>query len=84
MDTRVLRAQVKLCVHPFTAAYLNRKIPTQPTRWSLKYRLRIRVEPDKKIPPTSYRFIDLRSGKDVTDLNSNPENNHQPTSKKKR
>ena len=75
------RGQVKLCVHPFTAAYLNRKIPTQATRWSLKYRMRIRLESDKKIPPTSYRFVDLRSGKDVTDLDSNPETNHQ--SKKK-
>ena len=77
------RNQVKLCVHPFTAAYLNRKIPNQPTRWRLKHRLRIRVEPDKKIPPMSYCFIDLRSGKDVTDLNSTPETNHKPRSKKK-
>ena len=77
-------SQVKLCVHPFTAAYLNRKIPNQPTRWTLKHRLRIRLEPDKKIPPTSYCFIDLRSGKDVTDLTHSRETNHQSKSKKNR
>jgi len=62
------RNKLKLAVHPFTAAYLNRKIPNQATRWWLKHGLRIRLEADKKVHPMRFRFIDLHSGADVTDL----------------
>ncbi|MFQ5569700.1 MAG: Rne/Rng family ribonuclease [Rhodothermales bacterium] len=60
---------VQLRVHPFTAAFLKEKIPTHPTRWFIKHRMRVRVEPDRKVNPLSFRFVDPRSGKDVTDLN---------------
>ena len=59
---------VKLYVHPFTAAYLNRGLAKRSTRWWLKHRLRIRLEADDKLHPMAYRCVDLNSGKDVTDL----------------
>lgn len=58
---------VVLKVHPFTAAYLNRRVPNMPTRWFMKHFVRVRVELDDKMSPLSYRFIDSRSGQDVTD-----------------
>ncbi len=61
------RSPVTLRVHPFTAAYFNRKVPNQATRWFLRFRVRIRVEIDPTIPPMAYRFLDTRSGKDITD-----------------
>ena len=60
------RGPVELHVHPFTAAYLNKKVPNHPTRWFLKHRLRIRLETDPSLDPLGYRFIDLRTGEDVT------------------
>jgi ribonuclease G len=58
---------VTLHVHPFTAAYLNRRVPTQPTRWFMKHLVRVRVEPDPAMRPLDYRFTDPRNGDDVTD-----------------
>jgi ribonuclease G len=57
-----------LRVHPFTAAYLNRKVPNHPTRWFLKHRIRVRMEIDPKLDPMAYRFIEVRSGKDITEI----------------
>jgi ribonuclease G len=62
------RGAVTLKVHPFTAAYLNRKVPNHPTRWFLKHRVRIRLEVDAKLDPMVYRFIEVRSGKDITEI----------------
>ena len=62
------RGAVMLRVHPFTAAYLNRKVPNHPTRWFLKHRVRVRMEADPKLDPMAYRFIEVRSGKDITEI----------------
>ncbi len=61
------RRAVTLRVHPFTAAYLNRKVPNHPTRWFMKHLIRVRLEMDDTVSPQSYRFIDSRSGEDLTD-----------------
>ncbi len=61
------RRAVTLRVHPFTAAYLNRKVPNHPTRWFMKHLIRVRLEIDDTVSPHSYRFIDARSGEDMTD-----------------
>ncbi|MCH8276247.1 MAG: Rne/Rng family ribonuclease [Bacteroidetes bacterium] len=60
------RGPVKLLVHPFTAAYLNRRTPNQTTRWSLKHFLRIRVDSDPHVDPMAFRFFDGRTGKEIS------------------
>lgn len=61
------RRAVTLRVHPFTAAYLNRKVPNHPTRWFMKHLIRVRLEIDDAVSPHTYRFLDARSGDDLTD-----------------
>ena len=61
------RRAVTLRVHPFTAAYLNRKVPNHPTRWFMKHLVRVRLEPDGGVSPLTFRFIDTRSGEDLTE-----------------
>lgn len=61
------RRSLTLRVHPFTAAYLNRKVPTYPTRWFMKHLLRVRLEPTDEVAPTAYAFVDPGTGADVTD-----------------
>lgn len=57
---------VKLVVHPFTAAYLNRKFPSQRTRWLLKHKIRINLESDVRMDPLGFRFFDGKSGKEIS------------------
>jgi len=61
------RRSLTLRVHPFTAAYLNRKVPTYPTRWFMKHLLRVRLDLTDEVAPTAYAFIDPGTGTDVTD-----------------
>ena len=58
---------VTLKVHPFTAAYLNRKVPTYPTRWFIRHLVRVRLDSDDSVDPSTYQFIDTRSGENLTD-----------------
>ncbi len=57
------RRAVALRVHPFTAAYLNRKVPNQPTRWFMRHLVHVRVEIDAALDPLSYLFVDPKDGK---------------------
>ena len=66
------RRSVTLQVHPFTAAFLNRRVPNHPTRWFMKHLVRVRLETDETLHPLAYRFLDPRSGEDVTE--AEPEN----------
>jgi len=59
------RGPVKLVVHPFTAAYLNRKIPTLPTRWFLRFHFRVRVHGNHNVDPLSFRCHDPKTGKEL-------------------
>ena len=61
------RRSLTLRVHPFTAAYLNRKVPTYPTRWFMKHLLRVRLDLTDEVAPTAYAFVDPGTGTDVTD-----------------
>ncbi|MEX1054684.1 MAG: hypothetical protein WED81_01545, partial [Rhodothermales bacterium] len=61
------RRPVALRVHPFTAAYLNRKVPNHPTRWFMKHLIRVRLEMDDTVSPLSFRFLDSKSGEDLTE-----------------
>ena len=61
------RRPVTLRVHPFTAAYLNRKVPNHPTRWFMKHLIRVRLEPDDAVSPLAFRFVDSKSGEDLTE-----------------
>ena len=61
------RNPLVLKVHPFTAAYLHRKVPTYPTRWFMRHLIRLRVEIDSKLDPLSFRFLDGRTNEDLTD-----------------
>lgn len=61
------RRNITLRVHPFTAAYLTRRVPTYPTRWLLKHLVRVRLEPDPNQPPLSFRFEDPTTGEDLTE-----------------
>jgi ribonuclease G len=70
------RGPVKLVVHPFTAAYLNRKIPNLPTRWFLKFHFRVRVDGNPNMDPMSFRCYDPRTGKEIRSFqrkNRNPD-----------
>ena len=61
------RHPVNLKVHPFTAAFLTRKVPTYPTRWFMKHLIRIRLEVDESLDPMSFRFEDSRTKEDLTE-----------------
>lgn len=61
------RNPIVLRIHPFTAAYLTRKVPTYPTRWFMKHLIRIRLEVDPKVDPLSFQFQDSRTGDDLTE-----------------
>jgi ribonuclease G len=60
------RGPVNLLVHPLTAAYLLRGLPTLPTRWFMRYLVRVRIVPDKTVSPFAYLCIDPRNGNDIT------------------
>lgn len=60
------RGPVNLLVHPLTAAYLLRGLPTLPTRWFMRYLVRVRIVSDKTVSPFAYLCIDPRNGNDIT------------------
>jgi Rne/Rng family ribonuclease len=53
-------------VHPFTAAYLQRGIPSVFTRWRFKMRLKLNLEVDDSVDPLSFTARDEKSGKNLT------------------
>ncbi|PIQ63430.1 MAG: ribonuclease G [Bacteroidetes bacterium CG12_big_fil_rev_8_21_14_0_65_60_17] len=61
------KGALKLCVHPFLAAWLNKRIPNQTTRWFLRHLVRVKVVADDDINPLAFRFIDQRTKEDLTD-----------------
>ncbi len=67
-DFRTLgrRGPVNLVVHPYVASYLLRKLPTLPTRWFMRYLVRVRIVPDSSVTPFRFLMLDPRSGNDIT------------------
>ena len=57
---------LRLRVHPFTAAYLQRGLLNCLGRWRMKHHIRVRIEPDTALEPTQFRLFDAESGKEVT------------------
>lgn len=49
---------VTLRVHPFTAAFLRRPVPTYPTRWFMEHLVRVHLEPDPEVEPLSFCVVD--------------------------
>ena len=56
------RRALTLRVHPFMAAFLNRPVPSYPTRWFMEHMVRVRLDQDESLSPLAYRFVDARSG----------------------
>lgn len=48
---------LKLNVHPFIEAYINRGFPSKRMSWFMKYNRWIRVRPSIELPITSYEFV---------------------------
>jgi len=57
---------ITLRVHPFTAAFLRRPVPTYPTRWFMNHLVRVHLEPDAELEPLTFRVVDQR-GEVITD-----------------
>jgi ribonuclease G len=51
---------ITLRVHPFTAAFLRRPVPTYPTRWFMDHLVRVHLEADDDLEPLSFRVVDPR------------------------
>jgi ribonuclease G len=49
---------ITLRVHPFTAAFLQRPVPTYPTRWFMEHLVRVHLEPDDDLEPMTFRVVD--------------------------
>lgn len=56
------RRAVTLCVHPFTAAFLNRPVPSYSTRWFMRHLVRVHIQADSHMSPLAYRFLDTQTG----------------------
>ena len=61
------RRAVTLHVHPFTAAFLHRPVPSYQTEWFMKYYVRVHIESDPSMSPLDFRFVDTRSGAVLND-----------------
>jgi len=59
-DHRDQHRSVTLRVHPFTAAFLRRPVPTYPTRWFMDHLVRVHLEPDPDLEPSTFRIVDSR------------------------
>ena len=59
-DHRDQHRSVTLRVHPFTAAFLRRPVPTYPTRWFMNHLVRVHLEPDEDLAPLSFRVTDTQ------------------------
>ena len=69
---------IHLRIHPFSAAYMNQKIPAYPIRWFVKYFIRVRFVLDEKLDPLEFRFVDPSTGKNLSHPRPNrkrPKNN---------
>jgi len=57
-DHQAQHRSVTLQVHPFTAAFLRRPVPTYPTRWFMDHLVRVHLETDDSLAPQSFRLMD--------------------------
>jgi ribonuclease G len=66
-DHKSRRRAVTVQVHPFTAAFLNRPVPSHPTRWFMDHLVRVHLETDEDLSPLAYRICDARSGETLAE-----------------
>ncbi len=66
-DHKSRRRAVTVHVHPFTAAFLNRPVPSYPTRWFMDHLVRVHLETDDRLPPLGFRIEDTRSGETLAE-----------------
>lgn len=52
------KANLKLKVHPFIAAYLQRGFPSLQMKWTMKYVRWLKIQPDNDFPITTFKFYD--------------------------
>ena len=62
------RRAITLRVHPFTAAYLHRPVPSYPTRWFMEYLVRVHLDTDASMAPLSYHVVDTRTGQSLAEV----------------
>ena len=62
---------VTLKIHPFAEAFLTQRIPSYPTRWFLKYFLRVKLVVDEELDPLGFKFINPKTGEEFTRRSSN-------------
>ena len=60
IDHKDQHRSVTLRLHPFTAAFLQRPVPTYPTRWFMNHLVRVHLEPDDDLEPLSFRILSDR------------------------
>jgi ribonuclease G len=51
-------ARLILHVHPFLAAFLKRGLPNKVQKWSIKHRVRLRLQEDDTMRPTAFRLTE--------------------------
>lgn len=49
------KSGIRVVVHPFTAAYLQRGLPSLVTKWRMKYRSKFVLETDSGLDPMAFR-----------------------------
>jgi ribonuclease G len=66
VDHKDQHRSITLRLHPFTAAFLRRPVPTYPTRWFMNHLVRVHLEPDDSLEPLAFRVTDTQ-GKVLTE-----------------
>ena len=66
-DHRSNQRSITVRVHPFTAAYLHRPVPSYPTRWFMDHLVRVDLETDASVSPMGYHVVDTRTGQRITE-----------------
>jgi ribonuclease G len=61
-DHRDQHRALTVRVHPFTAAFLRRPVPSHPTRWFMDHLVRVHLEADERVPPLAFEIEHARSG----------------------
>jgi ribonuclease G len=60
VDHKDQHRSITLRLHPFTAAFLQRPVPTYPTRWFMNHLVRVHLEPDDGLEPLAFRVVNER------------------------
>jgi len=67
VDHKSERRAITLRVHPFTAAYLHRPVPSYPTQWFMEHLVRVHLDTDDDLSPLAYHVVDTRTGQPLVE-----------------